>query len=132
MQNVVDDFLLRCRVSGIGFVSVLVSNMLTFYGSELFPVCTYFFGVSGKYSQSKCELEENSGRVLRGNRFPQELVGQSCFQFAVAVVTSMTWGLNFCCVAQAVVLDLCRCLSATCCHWMGQSCFQCAFACQCL
>ena len=46
--DVVDGFLLRCRVSGIGSVSLFVSNMLTLHGSELFPVCISFFGVSGE------------------------------------------------------------------------------------
>ena len=46
--DVVDGFLLRCRVSGIGYVSLFVSNMLTLDGSELFPVCICFFGVSGE------------------------------------------------------------------------------------
>ena len=56
--DVVDGFLLRCRVSGIGSASLFVSNMLTLDGSELFPVCICFFGVSGEYSRSKGEVRK--------------------------------------------------------------------------
>ena len=54
-------------------------------------------------------------------------MGQSCLQCAFAFVMSMTSWMDLCCVAQAVALRPCRCLSATCCHWMGQKCFQRAF-----
>ena len=56
--DVVDGFLLRCRVSGIGSASLFVSNMLTLDGSELFPVCICFFWVSGEYSRSKGEVRK--------------------------------------------------------------------------
>ena len=46
----VDGSLLRCRVSGIGSVSLLVSNMLTLDGQELFPVrICFLLGISGVF-----------------------------------------------------------------------------------
>ena len=62
--DVVDGFLLRCRVSGIGSVSLFVSNMLTLDGSELFPLCICFFMIIRRVFV--VELRVNRGHFVVG------------------------------------------------------------------
>ena len=58
-----------------------------------------------KPSKRRCGAVVSNVLTLDGSRL---LPG------AFALLTSMTWWMDLCCVAQAVALDLCRCLSGTC------------------
>ena len=59
----VDGSLVRCRVSGIGSVSLFVSNMLTLDGQELFPVliCFLLLGISGVFT---VEMRSKKGHFV--------------------------------------------------------------------
>ena len=58
----VDGSLLRCRVSGIGSVSLFVSNMLTLDGQELFPVrICFLLGISGVFT---VEMRSKKGHFV--------------------------------------------------------------------
>ena len=57
-----DGSLLRCRVSGIGSVSLFVSNMLTLDGQELFPVrICFLLGISGVFT---VEMRSKKGHFV--------------------------------------------------------------------
>ena len=99
--------LLRYTGSGIGSVSLFVSNMLSLDGSKLLLVCI-------------C--------LSMSMAWWMDFFGLFDFECAFAFSIATRWLMICCCVAEAVALDLCLCLSATCGHLMGQSCFQCALA----
>ena len=113
--DVVDGSMLRCTGSGIGFVSLFVRKVLTSDGSKLFPVCidllNFNHAVDGYWL--RC-----SGRgiglvsLIVSNKL--KLDGSKLFPVCICFCNFYDMGMICCCVAQAVALDLCRCLSAMC------------------
>ena len=97
-----------------------VSNVLTLNGSKLFLVCICFFNF---YDVVDGLLLRCSGSgigsvwLIVSNTLT--LDGGKLLPVCICFLTSITWGMDFCCVALAVALDLCRCLSGTCGHRMG-------------
>ena len=93
-----------------------VSNVLTLHGSKLFLVCICFFNFydvvdglllrcSGSGIGSVWLIVSNT-LTLDGRKLFPVFICFFCHFYDV--------GDGFCCVALAVALDLCRCLSATC------------------
>ena len=89
--------------------------MLTLAGLKLFPACICFFNF---YDVVDGLLLRCSGsgigsvRLIVSNTLT--LDGGKLFPVCICFLTSMTWGMDFSCVALAVTLNLCRCLAATC------------------
>ena len=113
--DVVDGSMLRCTGSGIGSVSLFVRNVLTSDGSKLFPVCIYLFNFYHAVDRFWLRCSGSgivSASLIVSNKLT--LDGSKLFSVCICFFYLIDVGMICCCVAQAVALDLCRCLSATC------------------
>ena len=98
----------RCTRSAIGAASLIVSNMLAL------DWCALAFLISRKWRTGLYGIRNTL--TLDGSKlFPVCIcLGESkLFPACSCFLISVTWWMDFCCVAQAVALHLWRALSAT-------------------